>query len=125
MSRRRVEADGRVYWGARPDELAATCVESAAQQGLTLILRPDTPVTPMEGFPFDAYTPVLTERTTWGNIEGFFRHLGDVGCGWVNLRFSLNERGDAVVRYEAKPDGVRLPDGGIPGANGGFSGVRR
>jgi hypothetical protein len=120
MTRRAPGADGRTYWGGRPDELAAHCVEHAATHGLALVLQPDTPVVPDETFPFDAYDPVLTESTTWSEIETFVRNLGDVGCGWVNLRFAIEADGSAMVRYEAKPDGEPLPDGGIPGCNGGF-----
>ncbi len=87
---------------------------------MSLVLRPDTPVIPDEGFPFDHYAPVLAERATWADIEGLVRRLGDVGCGWVNLRFAIDSNGVAVVRYEAKPDGEPLPDGGIPACNGGF-----
>jgi hypothetical protein len=113
MTRKRT-SDGR------PDELAASCVMAARAAGLALVVRPETPVIPMEGFPFHRYTPVLAERTSWADIEAFVRRLGDIGCGWVNLRFSLAEDGSAVVRYEAKPDGGPLPDGGRPAINGGF-----
>jgi len=82
--------------------------------GRTLILRPDPPAVA------DAAVPGLTETTTWSDVEGLFRALGDVGCGWANLRFSLGPDGEAVVGYEAKPDGKPLPGRGIPAANGGF-----
>lgn len=124
MERERSELNGRTYWGRRPDELAALCAADARAAGLVLILRPDTPVIPMEDCPFHNYTPVLTERTTWADIGSFMRRLGNVGCGWVNLRFSIRVSGAAIVRYEAKPDGAPLPLGGIPGANGGFDGRR-
>lgn len=114
------ERDQRSYWGNRPAKLAVACVEHAKSHGLELVLRPDTPVIPMEDFPFDRYTPVLTGRTTWADIDSFVRRLGDVGCGWVNLRFAIESDGRAIVRYEAKPAGEPLPDGGIPGSNGGF-----
>lgn len=97
-----------------PDQLAAVCVEQAAEDGFTLELHPDTPV-----FPDEQFTG-LAERTTWAGIETLVRHLGDVGCAWVNLRFALDETGAALVRYEAKPDGEPLPDGRIPACNGGF-----
>ena len=80
-----------------PDELAEICVQQAARDGYALSLRPDTPVIP------DQLAPWLTERTTWADIEGLRRRLADVGCTWVNLRFSLDPRG-AIVRYEARPD---------------------
>src|SRR6185295_6882268 len=54
MTRRAPEADGRTYWGSRPDELAAHCAEHAATHGFRLVLQPDTPVVPDERFPFDA-----------------------------------------------------------------------
>lgn len=38
----------------------------------------------------------------------------------MNLRFSLDEQGQALVRYEAKPEGEPLPDGRLPMLNGGF-----
>jgi hypothetical protein len=63
---------------------------------------------------------VLTERSTWASVESFVRYLGDVGCAWVNLRFAIERDGTAKVRYEAKPDGEPLADGGIPACNGGF-----
>jgi len=117
-------ADGRIYRGARPDELAAHCVASAADDGFPLLLRPDTPVIPDERFPFWRYRPVLTERSTWSQIEALARYWGDIGCDWVNLRFAIDDKGDAVVRYEAKPDGEPLDDGHIPAFNGGFDGRR-
>lgn len=117
--------DPRVYPDSGAAELAAACVESAAEEGLALILTPNTPVIPDEDFPFHNCTPVLTERTRWGDIEGFMRRLGDVGCSWVNLRFSMTEHGEAVIRYEALPDGEPLPEGRIAVANGGFDGIRR
>jgi hypothetical protein len=120
MTRRTPGADGRTYWGSRPDELAADCVEHAATHGFLLVLQSDTPVVPDEAFPFHRYDPVLTESTTWSEIQTFVRYLGDVGCGWVNLRFAIETNGTATVRYEAKPDGQPLPDGGIPACNGGF-----
>jgi hypothetical protein len=92
----------------------------AARDGFALVIRPDTPVFPDEKFPFESYHPLLTERRTWSEIETLARYWGDVGCGWVNLRFAIDDAGNAVVRYEAKPDGEPLPDGGIPGFNGGF-----
>jgi hypothetical protein len=107
-------ADGRTYWGSRPDELAAVCVQQAARDGFALALHPDTPVVPDEFFTW------LVERTTWADIEGLVRRLGDVGCAWVNLRFAFQDDGTALVRYEAKPDGEPLPNGGIPACNGGF-----
>ena len=117
-------ADGRTYWGNRPDELAALCIAQAAGQGFALVLRPDTPVIPDERFPFEAYRPVLTEAGTWSEIDALARYWGDVGCGWVNLRFSIDDHGRATVRFEAKPDGEPLPGGGIPAFNGGFDGHR-
>jgi hypothetical protein len=106
--------DGRIYWGRRPDELAAICVMDAEEHGFALELRPETPVVPDERFTW------LVECTTWADIEGLVRRLGDVGCAWVNLRFALADDGTAVVRYEAMPCGEPLPDGGIPACNGGF-----
>jgi hypothetical protein len=114
------EPDGRTYLSGRPQELALRSVAHAATHAQSLVLRPDTPVIPDEGFPFDTYVPVLSERTTWQDVEAFVRRLGDVGCNWVNLRFTIDGDGAALVRYEAKPDGVPLPDGGIPAINGGF-----
>ena len=111
-----------MYRGARPSELAAYCVAYAADEGFTLLLRPDTPVIPDERFPFWMYRPVLTERSTWSQIEALARYWGDIGCDWVNLRFAIDDKGDAVVRYEARPDGEPLDDGHIPAFNGGFDG---
>lgn len=94
-----------------PGHLAEAAIEMAAQDGYALPLRPDTPVIP------DELAWWLSERTTWVDIDGLRRRLADVGCTWVNLRFSLDAHG-AIVRYEARPDGEsrdRLPD-----CNGGF-----
>jgi hypothetical protein len=114
MSKGERAADGRTYSGSRPDECAARCVEQAAEDGFALALQPDTPVIPDESHTW------LVERTTWADIEGLVRRLGDVGCPWVNLRFALQDDGTALVRYEGKPGGEPLPDGGIPACNGGF-----
>lgn len=112
--------DGRRWRGFRPEEFAAVCVRSAAREGFSLVLLPETPVIPDEEFPFDTYDPVLAERGTWSEIEDFARHWGDVGCRWVNLRFGIDDDGAAIVRYEAKPDGVALDDRDLPVINGGF-----
>jgi hypothetical protein len=114
MSQSQRTPDGRTYWGGRPEDLAKICVGHAAQEGFVLELKPDTPVVPDEHF------PDLGRVGTWGEIELLVRHLGDIGCSWVNLRFALDERGVALVRYEAKPSGEPLSDGGIPACNGGF-----
>jgi hypothetical protein len=118
MTRGERAPDGRIFLGYRPDEFAAICVKQATEDGFTLELKPDTPVFPDEQFTW------LTERTTWAGIETLVRHLGDVGCRWVNLRFGLDDAGAALVRYEAKPDGEPLPDAGIPACNGGFDSHR-
>lgn len=92
-------SDGRVYWGPRPADFAQHCVEHAATHGFRLELRPETPILPDNSF------PQLERRTTWAEIEALVRELGDVGCDWVNLRFALDESGNALVRYERQTTG--------------------
>jgi hypothetical protein len=110
--------DGRIYGGLRPDELARLCVADAVRDGFDLDLRPYTPVIPDEHF------AQLTERTTWAEIEALVRHLSDIGCSWVNLRFAIEEDGSALVRYEANPSGAPNDGGWIPACNGGFDAHR-
>jgi hypothetical protein len=104
--------------GRKLGEIVAELAQTRDQG--SIVLRADTPVLPAEGFPFHAFIPRLTERTRWADIEAFVLRLGDVGCAWVNLRFSVTDDGSAVVHYEAKPGGTPLPSGSIPGLHGGF-----
>jgi hypothetical protein len=120
MTRHERSGHRRAHRGQRPEELAALCVQHAAAHGIPLVLRPDTPVIPDGAFPFDRYSPSLTEPGTWSDIDRLVRRLGATGCTWVNLWFSVEDDGRAVVRFEAKPDGDPLPGGGIPVCTGSF-----
>jgi hypothetical protein len=71
-------ADGRIYWGGRPDQLAALAVAHAAEHGFRLELRPETPVVIDERFTGEGLA-----SGTWSEIEALFRRWGDVGCHWV------------------------------------------
>lgn len=104
----------RADWG--PEELAKLCVEHAATEGFVLELKAETPVIP------DEHHTWLHDHGTWGEINSLMRRLGDAGCSWVNLRFALDEGGEALVRYEANPPplGEPLPEGRLPACNGGF-----
>lgn len=116
--------------GAYPDdiehlaELVSLCVEQAARDGFALIINDATPVVPAPTFPFELYTPHLSERGVWADIAALARAWAAVGCRWVNLRFTLDVSGAALVYYEAKPDGEPLPDGRLPVFNGGFDAPR-
>ena len=98
--------------------LAVACVGQAARDGFILTLSAGTPVVPAEPHPW------LTERGMWGDLDLMIRHWTEIGCRWVNLRFDIDEAGQAVVRYEAKPDGEPLPRGRLPSFNGGFDSHR-
>jgi hypothetical protein len=103
------------YPGSDPDEFAASCIESAAEYGFVLVVRPDTPVIP------DEVHPWFTTRGTWADIDILAREWAEVGCRWINLRFGLDEDGAAVVRYEGQPDqGGPYRKGYYPWLNGGF-----
>jgi hypothetical protein len=107
-------AEGRVYWGHRPDEQAAFAREHAAEHGWTLELWPDTPVVIDEH-----HSDRGIAAGTWGQIETLLERWAGIGCAWVNMRFGI-EGGAAIVRVEANPFGEPLPDGGLPACNGGL-----
>lgn len=104
------------YPGMTAQAFAAVCIESAADYGFTLVIRPDTPVIPDEGHHW------LTTRGTWADIDALAREWSALGCSWVNLRFALDDTGTALVRYEARVDDEPEPlgEGRLPWINGGF-----
>jgi len=107
--------EGPAYWSAWVAPLAVACVEHAAKDGFRLVLLPDTPVLP------DARClPPQHLSGTWGEIETLFLHWAAVGCRWVNLRFVVEPGGDALIRYEVRPEGAPLHPGRVTYANGGF-----
>ena len=107
--------EGPAYWSARVAPLAAACMEHATQDGFDLVLRPDTPV-----IPDPRCLPPQDLCGTWGEIETLFRGWAATGCRWVNLRFVIAPGGDALIRYEVRPEGAPLRPGRVTYANGGF-----
>lgn len=107
-------ADGRIYWGRRPDQMASLAAHHAREHGRVLELRPDTPVVVDAHFAGRGIA-----AGTWGMIDDLHERWAEIGCSWVNLRFGL-EDGEAIVRVEANPSGEPLAGGGLPACNGGF-----
>jgi len=111
--------DDASAWRKGAERVAASCVKHAAAHGISLELRPDTPVIPDE-----RCIPEQHLRGTWGEIDHLFRWWTRTGCRWVNLRFSLNDDSVVTIRYEVQPEGVPLRPGRITYANGGFDCAR-
>jgi hypothetical protein len=89
---------------AGPEKEAARIASAFAKDGRHLVLMPDTPIIP------DGHENTLAG--TWGDLDALVRHWAQIGCEWVNLSFSIEPDGRALVRYDANPSDAPLEPGG-------------